>query len=169
MKEKPKLAKMSSADFLKFVEDAEPEELMELLPEETRESRHSSMPGALVALLTVPAGNRGFREILRWWEKRRGLYNAIIGCALLLGFGWFAVIHSWLFFTLSLISVPLTLIGANLGYSLGWIGEYLLGRLFGIKSTRLGPMLFLAGTSVSIIWILYAAWSLPSLSPFGNG
>jgi hypothetical protein len=107
-------------------------------------------------------------EIILWWEKRRIIYNLIVGIM--------GIISLILFLTYMLKSghwkpvvesvEPLALVLAfvqiiNLFYTLGWIVELILW-VISVRRLKIGPLLFITGTSASIIVVCYPAifWGL---------
>ena len=110
----------------------------------------------LKKIFTAESEHRSNREIIRWWERRRAFYNVIMLVA-----GLITII---LAVSLGEISIPDTInvtppvlifaISANLFYTLGWILEITCTKFISNKEIlqKTGPVLFIAGTSLSILF-----------------
>jgi len=110
----------------------------------------------LKKFLTAEPEHRSNKEIIRWWETRRTVYNAIMLVA-----GLITII---LAVSLGEISLPDTInalppvlifaISANLFYTLGWIVEITCARFISNKEVlqKTGPVLFIAGLSLSVLF-----------------
>ena len=109
----------------------------------------------LKKILTAEPEHRSNKEIIRWWERRRTVYNAIMLVA-----GLITII---LAISLGEISIPETInvippvlifaISANLFYTLGWILEITCTKFISNKDIlqKTGPVLFIAGISLSVL------------------
>lgn len=86
-----------------------------------------------------------FRNALKWWEPKRGWYNAVFILAFVLGH---ALSHYNDYYFFRLHEVVLWVVVCNLGYSLGWGGELFLR--FWLKTpafnTPLRWFLFIGGS-----------------------
>jgi hypothetical protein len=110
----------------------------------------------LKKIFTAESEHRSNREIIRWWERRRAFYNLIMLVA-----GLITII---LAVSLGEISIPDTInvtppvlifaISANLFYTLGWILEITCTKFISNKEIlqKMGPVLFIAGTILSILF-----------------
>ena len=119
-------------------------------------------------------GEEVSNRIIVWWEKRRLTYNLIVGITGITSLVLF------LFFLFNsghlkpgedaiepmglMVAVLFGPLIINCFYSLGWIAELILWRL-SIRSPRIGPALYIAGTSFSIFVLSFPAlfWGLALL------
>jgi hypothetical protein len=109
--------------------------------------------GALTSVLfPEPTLRRSPGAVIGWWERRRPLYNLVVGatglvtvCILGVALGptMFIQPGSW-------IGITAYGIAANLCYSLGAPLELLLERWLGRQSYGLGPALFRYGLVYSV-------------------
>lgn len=104
-------------------------------------------------LFPLPALRRSPEMLFAWWESRRIAYNAIVGGAGLVTIGTLQCI-SFLPPHLPL-QVPWQVvaaygIAANVCYSLGYLTEWLLDRLWGDDVAPVGPTLFRHGLVFSV-------------------
>ncbi len=141
------LASLSSDEFLRLVESATPEELMAL-------SGPMKSPTTTVVsrVLSVSESERGFRDMTRWWESRRLLYNLLVALCGLPALAWL-MFHDrtpmfWLWPTF------LYALAANACYTIGCLSEYLAKRFFGEKAIHYGPINFALGTIFSMLLTL---------------
>ncbi len=104
-----------------------------------------------------------------WWEMRRGVFNLVVGVAgaftwLLLGVLGEIYSH-WLDSPLGLGDEPVfTLfvvlaygIGANVCYTVGWIGELIIQRLWPDRAGAYAEMSFTLGLMFSVLLTLSPA------------
>ena len=88
-------------------------------------------------------------SVVRWWERRRPLYNAVVGAAGLLSLGVMSLLEG---------PQPLMVLGAvvvygvlaNVGYTFGAVGDLLLRRWLGARAPAAGPVLFRYGFVFSV-------------------
>lgn len=98
-------------------------------------------------------------EIIKWWEIRRILYNAILLATLILGWLWTIFIgyltdpNGDMDFLIAGLLFPIFMIGANLFYTLGWISEIILVKDHE-KDLNYSFSTFFAGTAFSMLPIL---------------
>ena len=92
--------------------------------------------------------------VLRWWERRRVVYNVAVGAA-----GLTSLAVATLFgvlppggqlFRFPLIGIAVYGLLANLCYCGGWAIEMTLNRLWGEKVAPVGPVLFRQGLIFSV-------------------
>lgn len=124
------------------------------LPEVTTEDEDFVAPHALGDFFFPNPAERDVGSIIRWWERRRLPYNAIVGTAGLA--------------TISLLSLvfgppggaagfgalvaPVALYGlmANVCFTMGWMLEALFHKLWGRDVLPVGPPLWRAGLIFSV-------------------
>jgi len=105
-------------------------------------------------LFPAPA-RRSFPSMLRWWERRRLVYNLAVGSAgtvTVVGVSLLSLVHP---FQDGLILVPLGPIvafglAANLCYTLGVVVEWLVHALWGRSVLPVGPALYRMGLTFSV-------------------
>lgn len=105
-------------------------------------------------------------EIIRWWEIRRILYNAIlfaIGIASIIGMEWLMgkvipVGEDAVEPFVLAVGVVAYGIMANLCYTLGWIAEVRTSRADGVLARARGKKLFLAGLWLSCLLTSTPLW-----------
>jgi hypothetical protein len=109
---------------------------------------------ALTRFLYPLPAERRLGSIILWWERRRVVYNAIVG---LTGLGTLTVIRTIGHlppFGHDLVPplAPVLLYGvmANLSYTLGWVAEAAGQVAFGDELRPAGPILFRQGLIFSI-------------------
>lgn len=106
---------------------------------------------ALVRFLFPAPAERRVGGIIKWWEKRRLAYNAVLA-----GSGIGTIFMALL--TLNPLSdvvqaLPAILpfgIMANLCYTLGWMVESVLHKVWGRSLRPVGPALFRAGLTLGV-------------------
>ena len=107
---------------------------------------------ALVRFLYPAPAKRKVGRIIKWWERRRLGYNAVLaGC----GLGTVAMALLTLnppLDVLRAIVVPGLpfMILANVCYTLGWMVESLLHKIWGRSLLPAGPVLFRAGLTLAV-------------------
>ena len=105
-------------------------------------------------LFPAPAEVRSTASILRWWESRRLKYNAIVGATGLVTMVALQVIALTPPMSLDLPIVWPAIVAygvfANLFYSLGFVTEAAMQRLWGEDTPRVGPALFRQGLVFSV-------------------
>jgi hypothetical protein len=130
------------------------------------------MPALARLLFPVPDVRRSPATLLAWWERRRPLYNLIVGGTGLITVATLQVL-SWLPPHLS-FDAPLPMIilygvAANACYTFGFALEALLQRLWGDDVAPVGPTLWRHGLvfsvgltlfPIGIAWIAYLANAL---------
>ena len=105
----------------------------------------------LVHFLYPAPAERRVGRIIKWWERRRLAYNAVLA-----GSGIGTIFMALL--TLNplpevLQALPVALpfaIMANLCYTLGWMVESALHRIWGRSLRPVGPALFRAGLTLGV-------------------
>ena len=112
----------------------------------------SPSESALVRFLYPAPAERTVGKIVRWWEKRRLAYNAVLaGCGT--GTLLMALLTlnapSEVLRALVVPGVPI-MVMANLCYTLGWMTEGLLHRMWGRGLRPVGPALFRAGLTLAV-------------------
>jgi hypothetical protein len=105
-------------------------------------------------LFPLPDRRRTGWSILNWWESRRLVFNAFVGAA---GLVTLVLVHLLLWLPPHPIRVvvpwqPVVAYGvlANVCYTLGWLTEAGLQRLWGDDAPRVGPALFRQGLAFSV-------------------
>ena len=105
-------------------------------------------------LFPAPAEVRSTASIFRWWESRRLKYNAIVGATGLVTMVALQVIALTPPMSLDLPIVWPAIVAygvfANLFYSLGFVTEAAMQRLWGEDTPRVGPALFRQGLVFSV-------------------
>ena len=110
---------------------------------------------ALTEFLFPAPAKRSAKSILFWWEKRRPVYNLVVGGAGLVSIGLASLI-AWLppgGFTLTSFPWQGALafgVLANVFYFLGPITETLIEKIWGREVLPTGPVLFRMGLTVSV-------------------
>jgi hypothetical protein len=109
-------------------------------------------------VFTVEPNHRSNKEIIRWWERRRMFYNAIMLAA---GFVTIilAISLGEISFRDTINVLPPVLIfafSANLFYTLGWMLEIVCSKFISEKEIlqKAGPLLFIAGISLSVFFTI---------------
>lgn len=103
-------------------------------------------------LFPAPTLRRSPLAVLRWWESRRVVYNAIVATTGVVTLLSLALVFggSFLFHNLPWVGVLAYGIAANVCYSAGAPIEILLERWLGRQTYGLGPALFRYGLVYSI-------------------
>jgi len=105
----------------------------------------------IVKLFDQQEEPKNWIQALKWWEKRRFVYNLIIGVT-----GLFILFATNLSHEGVVFILPLTLLYglcANIFYTFGWLTEIGLQKLLGQdeKIKKIGPILLLHGTIFSLM------------------
>lgn len=125
------------------------------------------MSGLVSVLFPEPSLRRSAGAVVRWWEARRPMYNAIVGTAGALTLlalhltvlPWHALLLPRLW-----AGVAVYAVAANACYSLGAPVELLLQRWLRRETYGLGPALFRHGLVFSVgltcipVAIVWTAW-----------
>lgn len=106
------------------------------------------------ALFPTPDYRRTTLSLLQWWESRRLLYNGIVGGTGLLTSG-VVELFSLLPPTEHHVGVPwqgvlIWGIAANVMYTLGWVMESSMERVWHREAPLIGPALFRQGVAFSV-------------------
>ncbi len=115
-------------------------------------TREPGRESALVRFLYPAPAGRTVGQIVKWWEKRRLGYNAVLaGC----GMGTVAMALLTLnppLEVLRAVAVPGLpfMILANVCYTLGWVVESFLHKIWGRGLLPAGPALFRAGLTLAV-------------------
>ncbi|HEX9109475.1 MAG TPA: hypothetical protein VF832_19675 [Longimicrobiales bacterium] len=110
------------------------------------------------ALFPAPAYRRTTFGLLTWWESRRLLYNGIVGVS---GLASLVVVEMFMWLPpgphhyLPLRAPIFFGMAANVCYTLGWVVESAMERLWGREAPLIGPALFRQGLafSVGLTWL----------------
>jgi hypothetical protein len=122
--------------------------------------------------LSVPERNRRWYSIILWWELRRIPYNFILlitgiaGLLLVYQFSRISGINVDSFFESGLPIIAFAL-GANTGYTLGWVVELAASNL--IDKKEFGPRMFLRGTIFSLVLCILPALAIIIFSSIRKG
>ena len=123
-------------------------------------------------LFPLPDVRRSPGTLLLWWERRRPVYNAMVGGAGIITMGVLRMLEllpPHLGFTVPWQLVVLYGVLANLCYSLGFAFEILLHRLWGEQVLPAGPVLFRQGLAFSVgltllpIMVAWLGWLAQAL------
>jgi hypothetical protein len=114
------------------------------------------MNAILKNFFAVAPNHKSNKEVIRWWERRRIFYNAVMlaaGCVTII----LAVSLGEISFTDITNALPPILIvalSANLFYTLGWMVEIACRKFIPEKEfvQKAGPVLFIAGISLSVFF-----------------
>ena len=106
----------------------------------------------LVRFLYAAPAERKVGKIIRWWEKRRLAYNAVVaGCMTGTAVMGLLTLNPPLEVLLALGAPGLPfLVMANVCYTLGWMVESLLHKIWGRSLLPVGPALFRAGLTLAV-------------------
>jgi hypothetical protein len=110
------------------------------------------MAALTTLLFPEPTLQRSPGAVIGWWERRRPLYNVVIGATGLVTLSVFtlALGPAMMLQPATLLGVTAYGIAANLCYSLGAPIELLLQRWLGRETYGLGPALFRYGLVYSV-------------------
>jgi hypothetical protein len=103
-------------------------------------------------LFPAPA-SRSTGAIIRWWEKRRLVYNLAVGAAGSVSFVVMSVVDSILKGDPHLVPWPFAVLfalGANVMYLLGPTIEILIDKVWGRTVLPAGPSLYRMGLTFSV-------------------
>jgi len=116
------------------------------------------------ALFPAPAYRRTPLGLLGWWESRRLVYNGIVGVS---GVASLAIVETFAWLPpgphhyLPLAAVLVFGVAANVCYTLGWVVESAMERLWDRDAPLIGPALFRQGVAFSVgLTLLPAALSV---------
>jgi len=103
-------------------------------------------------LFPEPTLRRSTGAVIGWWERRRPLYNAIVGATGVVTITVLAVALGPIIFVQpgTWIGVTAYAVAANACYSLGAPAELLVERWLGRETYGLGPALFRYGLVYSV-------------------
>ena|SRR5205085_1371528 len=103
-------------------------------------------------LFPEPTLRRSTGAVIGWWERRRPLYNAIVGATGVVTITVLAVALGPIIFVQpgTWIGVTAYAVAANVCYSLGAPAELLVERWLGRETYGLGPALFRYGLVYSV-------------------
>jgi hypothetical protein len=114
------------------------------------------MNALLKNIFTASPDYRSNKEIIRWWEQRRIYYNAVMLTAGCLTIMLALLLREIIFLDLinALPPVLFVALSANLFYTLGWVVEIVCRKFIAEKEVvqKAGPVLFIAGLSLSILF-----------------
>jgi hypothetical protein len=112
------------------------------------------------------------KEIIRWWERRRVFYNAVMFVAGLVTMMLALLLREISFSELVNVLPPVLIFGfsANLFYTLGWITEIVARRMIPEKEfvKRAGPLLFISGLCLSVFLTVAIDIAMVIAFFFGN-
>jgi len=114
------------------------------------------MNALLKNVLTASPNHTSSKEAIRWWEQRRIYYNMIMFAAGTVTIILALLLHEIIFTDLinALPPVLIFALSANLFYTLGWVVEIACRKFVPQKELvqKAGPVLFIAGISLSILF-----------------
>ena len=112
----------------------------------------STMTALTSVLFPEPTLRRSAGAVIGWWERRRPLFNGVVGATGVVTISLLSVALGPTFFVQpgTWIGVTAYAIAANLCYSLGAPTELLLERWLGRQTYGLGPALFRYGLVYSV-------------------
>lgn len=139
----------------------------------------------LKKLFSAPEGPRSALRVIGWWERRRIIYNMIVGSIgfISLAFFLFFLYSSFLepgedasepltfFITIFpkfllnfwvILGILALMILINIAYTAGWASELILRHIFKDRARHIGPILLFMGLTFSLIVVI-----LPAV--FGSG
>jgi hypothetical protein len=110
------------------------------------------MPALASVLFPEPTLRRSPGAVIAWWEKRRPLYNAVVGTTGLVTIGVLSAVLGPVMLVQpgTWIGIAAYGVAANLCYSFGAPAELLLQRWLGRDTYALGPALFRYGLVYSV-------------------
>jgi hypothetical protein len=124
--------------------------------------RSVALRNPISILLALPPKDLSPREIIKWWECRRPIYNL-----LLIGYiWWFAgslapgAAQSYhappdMAFDVILAALSLFCVGlANLWYTGGWMTEMFVVKVLRLRFRVIAPLLYLSGIAASIYVVI---------------
>lgn len=106
-------------------------------------------------LYPVPDLRRTAWSSLKWWESRRLAYNQAVGAAGLVTLAGVSLLmllppHSVVVSPAILVGAAVYGVAANGCYSLGWVTEMVVRKLWGRNAPDIGPLLFRQGMIFSV-------------------
>lgn len=104
--------------------------------------------GPLVQFLYPPPAERRVSAIIAWWERRRPLYNLVVGTCGIWTLGFHTLVHGPP--PGAAVAVVVVGIMANLAYTLGPVVEVTTTCLWGRRVLPIGPLLFRQGVLFSV-------------------
>lgn len=112
------------------------------------------------------------KKIISWWERRRIFYNTVMlaaGCVTII----LALLLNEIIFADLINVLPPILIfalSANLFYTLGWVMEIVCRKFISEKAViqKAGPVLFIAGIAISVLFTFAIDIALLISFFFGN-
>lgn len=112
----------------------------------------ATMTALTSVLFPKPTLRRSPGAVVAWWERRRPLYNAVVGTTGLVTVSVLSIVLGPAMFVQPGTWIGITAYGlaANLCYSLGAPTELLLERWLGRETYALGPALFRYGVIYSV-------------------
>ena len=111
----------------------------------------SPAESVLVRFLYPAPAERKVGRIIKWWEKRRLAYNAVLaGCGMGTIFMALLTLNPLSEVVQALPAILPFAIMANLCYTLGWMVESVLHRIWGRSLRPVGPALFRAGLTLGV-------------------
>lgn len=110
------------------------------------------MPALSSVLFPEPTLRRSPGAVIGWWERRRPLFNAVVGATGLVTLSVLGLAAGPILFTQPGLWLGVTAYGvaANVCYSLGAPLELFLERWLGRETYGLGPALFRYGLVYSV-------------------
>ena len=110
------------------------------------------MAALTTLLFPEPTLQRSPGAVIGWWERRRPLYNVVVGATGLITLSVFTLVlgPAMMLQPGTLVGVTAYGIAANLCFSLGAPIELLLQRWLGRETYGLGPALFRYGLVYSV-------------------
>jgi hypothetical protein len=152
---------LSADEFLDLLEKATPAQLEAFaqLGRQTKVNQAALIPRWAQGVLAAPKHHANIWSVVSWWERRRPVYNLLVGlCGLptlaVMGLGLHAPFHLLVSGTL------LYAFAANACYTLGASAETLALFLWKEKAAHLGPVLLTLGTTFSVLLTLGVAFLL---------
>ena len=107
-------------------------------------------------VFTVSPVHISNKEIIRWWERKRIFYNIVMLAAGSITIILALLLHEIIFTDLinALPPVLIFALSVNLFYTLGWVVEIVCCKFIPQKEVvqKAGPVLFIAGISLSVLF-----------------